>query len=489
MNMKMTLLPPRLERWITEKASRVFGREDANYGNGQWMFSPERENKAAFDAIIKNVWMYSAIYAISSSASSLPCGVYKRGTSTKGGDYQLDESDPVTVLFQKPNNIQTRSEFVEACFWSLELSGKLFIEVVGTKRNPKELYVLDPRRMKLKKDKDKYLAGYEYDLNGLPVLYTTEDIIFHRYHNPGDSYEGLSASTPAGDSINSDILSNQYNNEYFGNSAIPSAVLETERRMNEEECNLLRIQWEKGHKKKGKRHRTAILYGGVKFTVIQKSPKDMEFSKQKLLNREEILASYGVPPVLVGLLESVNYGNSKEQRKLFWQQTMKPKLRSFAERMTIDFGLDGAKRKFMLDLSDVEALQDDQEVKSRIAFNLQKSLTMTTDEVRRIFYKLPPLPDGTGATIWIPSNMVPAKLLMDGPISAPAGKPAGKPGNPSGPDTTPEPNGQKPGASDGKPAGKIAESVIAAVARHLIENEDDKKDWSNESLNCDKLIG
>lgn len=445
--MTFTLLPKfihdRISNWAFERSSKVYGRSRSN---GMWAHSPELETKMAYEAILRNVWMYSSIYAIATSAAELPCGIYNKGPATKGGDFQLEDQDPISKLMQRPNPIQTRSEFIEACFWSLELGGgKLFIECVPNKQNPKELWVLDPRYMEVKKDKENYLTGYTYKLDGVPIPFTKDEIIFHRYFNPTDAYEGLSASTPAGDSINADIASNDYNNEWFGNSAIPSAVLEVERRMSDEECNLLRRQWEMGHKKKGRRHRTGILFGGVKFNVIQKSPRDMEFTKQKVLAREEILAGYGVPPVMVGLLESVNYGNSKEQRKLFWTQTMRHKLRSLAERFTMEFGYDGQKRKFMFDLSDVEALQEDQEIKSRIAFNITKALLMTPDEVRRIFYKMQPLPGGVGGEIWVPTNMVPARLQMNGPVAAP--KPVGQPGNPSGPDSTPESNGNKPDAA------------------------------------------
>lgn len=470
----MNLLPVKFEKWFLEKtynfvvgrASKVFGRGSSSTSNGTWALGAVQENKLAYEAVTKDVWFYSSIYAIASSASGLLCGGFKRTTPSKGGDYQIEEDSQLSKLFYRPNLIQTRSEFIEAIFWSLELTGKVFIEVVGTKANPTELYVLDPRLMKPIPNKDKFISGYEFDLNGKKIPFAPEDIIFHRYHNPSDPYNGLSASTAAGDSINSDILSNQFNNEYYGNSAIPAAVLEVERRMNDDECNLLRLQWEKGHKGRGKRHRTAILFGGVKFSVIQKSPKEMEFVKQKVINREEILASYGVPPVLVGLLEKVNYANSKEQRKLFWQQTMRPKLRSLAERFTLEFGLDGVKKKFMFDLTEVEALQEDQEIKSRIAFNITKSLIMTPDEVRRIFYKLPPMADGVGDTIWVPTNMVPAKLQLKGPVAAKPAAGNDGAGNPSGPDAQPKPNNQKPDAAgtDNKPAGK--------PAKHLVTTDD-----------------
>lgn len=495
--MKMTILPVKLEKWaidkmwplIVSRAEKLYGRGSKETKNGLWSVDSKRENEVAYAAVLKDVWMYSSIYAIASSASDVPSGVYKRGVSSKGGEYSLDENNDITKLFNKPNPVNTRSEFIESIFWSLELSGKVFIECYPNKTSPQALFVLDPRSMTVLKDKDKFIVGYEQKVDsGKPIPFSTEEIIYHRYHNPTDFHEGLSASTAAGDSINSNILANQYNNSFFGNSAIPVAALESERRMTDDECDSLRMQWEKGYKNPKKAHRVAILYGGIKFNIIQRSPKDMEFTKQKLLNREETLAAYGVPPVLVGLLESVNYGNSKEQKKIFWQQTMKPKLRSLAERFTMEFGLDGFKNKFSFDLTGIEALQEDEEIKSRIAFNLSKS-GFSWDEIRAKLYRLPPLPDGIGKYPWVPNNMVPSKLLLNGPIAAPSN--SNKPGKPDGPSTSPGPEGSKPDANS-KPASKNGSNGSLyskdTPLGQLVENINNPDDSGNDELGLRKFI-
>jgi HK97 family phage portal protein len=446
----------RIEEWAFQKAYNFVFRSSAAYAkepkgsSSIFADGDSYEATAAFEAIRKSSWLYYCIHTIGTSAAGLPFGEFKKGPTTKGGDYVLDEDSIITKLIYSPNPIQTKDEFIEAIFFSLEATGLLFIEVVGTKKAPVEMYVLDPRNMKIEKDSKKYVSRYIYTVNGKEIPYQPEEIIFHRYHNPNNPYGGLAPATPAGDAINSDILANEYNNEYFHNSAIPAGTLETETRMNDTEVDQLRMQWEKGHKGKKRRHRVAILWGGLKFKATQRSPRDMEFIKQKESNKLEILSTFGVPE---------DMGLDKEKRKMFWMQTMRPRLRALARRLTMEFGLDGFKHKVMFDLTDVEALQDDQEIKSRIAFNLAKSYVMVPDEIRRIFYKLPPLANGTGATIWVPTNLVPASLQMNGPVAAQPTTSTGKPGKPGGPNAQPKPEGQKPGANDGKPAGKELEEI------------------------------
>lgn len=426
------------------KESKVFGR-DKYSSTGRVVAGTVKEMMAAHKALESDVWMYSAIYAIASSAAMLPFGVHKRKPTTKGGDYVMDLNDPLTKLMARPNEVQTAQEFMEACYWSLELDGILYLEVDGGKGSPQNLYVLPAAKMSPVKDKKRYVVGYEYDLDGQKIPFPLDSIIVHRYHNPNDAYTGMSASTPAGGAINSNIESNLYNYEFYANACVPSGTLETEQKLTTNEADELADNWMKSHKRKGLRHRIAVLWNGIAYKPSQRSPRDMEFIKQKALNREEILAAYGVPPVLVGLLESVNYGNSKEQKKTFWQQTMIPKLAGLSSRFNIEFKLDVTKRKFAYDLTKLDVLQDDQDVRGRVAFNLSKALIMTANEIRRIFYAMEPLPGGIGDEIWVPTNMVPAKLQMSGPV-APAVAP-GKPGKPGGPDAASQDDGKKPGTS------------------------------------------
>lgn len=494
--MRITLLPPKIERWLLPRLinaavtrwSKVFGGgNNSRYVNGSWAFSWEQESKTAFEAINRNVWLYASIYAIATSGAMLPFGVYKRSVSTKGGDYNIEEDDPLTQLFLNPNPFQTAEEFKEACFWSVELSGKLFIECVPDKKKPKEIYVLDPRPMEFKKDRQKFITGYLYNLDGEKIPFTTDQIIYHRYHNPSDPYQGLSAATPAGDAINGDISASEYNKQFFDNSAIPAGTLESDQRMNDDQVDALRMQWEKGHKGSRKAHRVAILWGGIKYKPMERSSKDMEFIKHRMLNREEILAACGVPPVMVGLLESAKYADAKVEKKLFWQQTMIPKLRFFSARMTKEFGLDGFKRKFMFDLSDVTDLQEDQEIRARVAFNLIKAQVMTPDDVRRIFYKLTPLPDKTGSQIWVPTNLVPANLQMNGPVAQPQA--TNKPGKPGGPEQQPGADGKKPGntPNPGKKPTKDWDTEILVEA--IDTTLDHLEKMENYSLNEKILVG
>jgi hypothetical protein len=54
-------------------------------------------------------------------------------------------------------------------------------------------------------------------------------------------------------------------------------------------------------------HGALLMQGGVEIKPLTVNPKDIDFINGKKLNREEILAVFGVPPAMVGIFEYANY--------------------------------------------------------------------------------------------------------------------------------------------------------------------------------------
>jgi hypothetical protein len=79
-----------------------------------------------------------------------------------------------------------------------------------------------------------------------------------------------------------------------------------------------------------------LLQGNLDVEAMQVRPKDVDFIMGKKLNREEICAIYGVPPALVGIFEYANYSNVKEQRKIFWENTLLPIMDSILDVLQIN---------------------------------------------------------------------------------------------------------------------------------------------------------
>jgi SPP1 gp7 family putative phage head morphogenesis protein len=109
----------------------------------------------------------------------------------------------------------------------------------------------------------------------------------------------------------------------------------------------------------------------------------MEFVNTKKLTREDILGVFGVPPSMVGVFEYANYANTKEQQKIFWQNTMMPKL-SKMEAVINSFLVQPYDPNLIckFDYSGIEALHEDQKLKAEVDEILTRSGIKVINEVR-----------------------------------------------------------------------------------------------------------
>jgi hypothetical protein len=102
------------------------------------------------------------------------------------------------------------------------------------------------------------------------------------------------------------------------------------------------------------------MQGGVEVKPLVVNPKDIDFINGKKLNREEILAIFGVPPSIVGIFEYSNYSNTREQIRIFWEHTLLPKMNFLLELIQfniLDKDFPGISAKW--DLSQVKGLAPD----------------------------------------------------------------------------------------------------------------------------------
>ncbi len=87
----------------------------------------------------------------------------------------------------------------------------------------------------------------------------------------------------------------------------------------------------------------------------------MDFLSQRKWNREEIMAAFKVPKGEVGINEDINYATSKTQRKLFWENTLLPKMALFEFVLLNQLlrHIDGGRIWAEFDYSSISALQED----------------------------------------------------------------------------------------------------------------------------------
>jgi len=358
-------------------------------------------------------WIYACTYAISHNIAGVPIiTTDMQGTPRQGSR--------LANLIARPNPWQTGTDLIQGTLTYLELVGNAYWELVrdGTGKVA-QMYLLRPDRMKIVPDPHEKIKGYLYELRGKKVAFDPEEILHMKYFNPWDDYYGQGSLTAALQPTILETYAITYNKALFQNGAVPGGVLEAEGKPGPDTIERLRKEFDKRHKGVTKSGRTAILTEGLKWKEIARSLADMQYKELRKMNREEILASFGVPPVMVGIFEYANYANSMEQKKMMWEETLIPKIGLLEDSINIrlaPYVEPAVKIKF--DLSDVPALQMNWEQEANVGERLTKNGLMTINEWREK-NGLEPVP--WGDVWWKSFYLVPISSGLLVPGTTPAG--------------------------------------------------------------------
>lgn len=343
------------------------------------------------EAEYSSVWVFASVRAIAQTVASVPFVFYR---DTPSGRERLPQTHPLVRLFWGVNPTMTRYDFWEATMVYLELTGNCFwaLEKEDGRGQPAELWPLRPDRMRVVPDKEKLVGGYLFSIGERSVAYGPREIIHLKYFNPLNERWGISPLAAARQGLLADFYAVLYNQRFFRQGARPSGVLSTEEPLDDASFQRLRAEFDQAYSGAERSHRVILLEKGLQWQSVSLPQKDMEFVEQRKLSREEILAVYKVPPIEVGILEFANYANSETQDKIFWTKGIIPRLKKIEEAINTflapRFGGDVFGE---FDLSRVEALRENEDLKSQVAQRLVESGIWTTNEARSRLWNLPPV--------------------------------------------------------------------------------------------------
>lgn len=313
-----------------------------------------------------HAWVYACANLIANSFSMIEFLPYIEKTK---GKWEVNDNHPFRKVLNNPNPHMSGVELRRLLSLSSKLTGNAFLICEPDKTKiPLELWPLQPHKMTVKADSKKFISGYVYNVNGHVQNFSAERIIHIREATPTDLQYGQGSLTAAKNSVASDLLADAWNRNFFSNSTRPDALLQSDTPLSPEDQKRALFAWKKAYEGPKNRGKIAII-GGLKYVEVNRLHKDMDFVNLRKMLREEILATFGVPQSMVGILDNANYSNMKEQTKVFWTQTMIPEIRKFESIMTLRAKQITGDDKTIIqaDLSTVEALREDENAKATTA--------------------------------------------------------------------------------------------------------------------------
>lgn len=380
-------------------------------------------------------WVHAGIKAIARAVADVPLRViriqggapksliaYKSALGVKRWEDVLDrvkaeggevlENHPLLSVLENPlpEAQITRHEFLEAVVTYLELEGTAYAEMIyadQAKQNLRGLWpYIDPRNVWVIPGEEQLVRGYIYRRGTSTIVFSADEIISFKYFHPENPYYGLAPTEVLRQALIADLRAIDWNRMFFDNDATPGGVLTTEQDLTKDQARAMRAMWEERYRGSRKAHRTAVLGKGLKYQPISPSHRDMGFLELRGWTREEVLAVYGVPPIVVGLYKDVNRAAAATMRRLFYENTIIPRLGKIESILNYALVPAGENIRLVFDVSAIEALQEDVSEKAKVG-RLLTDQGWTKNELREWWGKPRAEGDLVDAVI-VPLNVQPA---------------------------------------------------------------------------------
>lgn len=369
-------------------------------------------------------WTYAGIYAIASSAASVPIRVMRK---MKDGKSEEVVDHPFIKLIENPNDFMTGYDLIELSFIFLEATGEsywLYDDLKGETSDidgkislsqVKEIWPLPSSHIKPVPHAEKFRNGYRYNPEGSTKgkVFNNAEVQYLKYSNPLSMHRGLGSIAPAQRNISGELFADTWNNNFFKNGGLPAAFLKTEQRLDPDQATRLKADWAKMYQGVKGAHKIALLESGLDIAVPNQSRKDMEFDQLLQSSMRRTLACLGVPLIMVGIGDEQSYNNAGVQERVFWRNTMAPKFRKVAGMLTKKLHQFGESEDLFVvfDTSDIDALKADQSISATTA-KLWTAMGMPLNQALDIF--MPGTDHVEGGDIgYIPFGVVPIEDAQD----------------------------------------------------------------------------
>jgi HK97 family phage portal protein len=313
------------------KASRT-GRVVAVESGGRARWSPRDYAALAREGYMRNAIVYRAVRLLAESIGSLNFVLYE-------GNNERDVH-PLLDLIRRPNPRQDGASFLESVSSHLLLSGNAYIEAIALSSdsgamdsgNIRELYALRPDRMKLVSGPDGWPRAYDYTVAGQTVRFdqagAIPSILHLTFFNPLDDHYGMGPLEAAAIAVDTHNSAAGWNKALLDHSARPSGALVFEGEgttvLNADQFERIRTQFSEQFQGAANAGRPLVLDGGLTWTPMSLSPRDMDFLESKHAAAREIALAFGIPPMLLAIPGDNTYSNYQEANRVFWRQSVLP---------------------------------------------------------------------------------------------------------------------------------------------------------------------
>lgn len=245
---------------------------------------------------------------------------------------------PLKALIDRPNPVMSWSTFLTRLVQFRAVSGNaLILKVRGSNKEVIELWPIPPAYITPIADDTLYMVkAYKYQNGSETYTIPKDDVIHWQAPNPAEPLWGVSPIQVASRIIDTDNQAVLWNKASMLNRAVPDGIMSTTETLTEEQYKDIMAKWTEQRQGARNAMKTLFLSGGFTYQRMAMTSQEMDFIQSRKFNREEITSAFGVPLLLLGVMEGSTYANYREARLSFWEDTATPLLNDFIDVLNHD---------------------------------------------------------------------------------------------------------------------------------------------------------
>jgi HK97 family phage portal protein len=281
---------------------------------------PAASTYAAMPVNPGTAMQHSAVWAcvdlIASAISTLPLYAYRRG--------ERDPLPDLPPILRQPSATMNLPDWLYAALQSLLLRGNCYGQIVdraGAGLLPAQVELLNPDTVQVTTEQGRLVIR----VNGEEVDPAS---IWHvKAYTSAGNVVGLSPIAHARQAIGLGLAAERFAAEFFGDGAIPTGIITTDRDVHHDEARQLKERWRLLYGRDwGSRREVAVLGAAAKFQPITIPPEESQFLETTRANVATISRYFRVQPELIGGESggSLTYANVEQRALDFLQFGLAP---------------------------------------------------------------------------------------------------------------------------------------------------------------------
>jgi HK97 family phage portal protein len=334
--------------------ARFVAPDSVKHMSPQTMLPPGWTGRAVFKdwslqvtidkALEESTYVYACASLNTDAVASVPWHVVRISSD---GRQEPDTEHELNRFIKAPNSDESFTDLLKRIELDLQLSGNALLDINRDSTGaPVFLWRLKPGAttpVPAGPGSLRTVKYYEFRRDdGSRENIATEDVIhLQALPDPECYYWGFSRLRSGGKAIDIDVEAAEYQKSMLQNRAVLAGLITLSGPNGEpvpiEKAQAYKEAWTAAYEGSAAAGKTAFVGADLKYQRLGGTAEEIGFTAGREAIRDEIAALFRVPPPLVSILDDATYSNTREVRRIWWEQTIIPDLSSIRDGLNRQF--------------------------------------------------------------------------------------------------------------------------------------------------------